>query len=153
MTAASRFSLLVFAPVLVAFLLTGLFLLPAGELISFIAILDPTIPLSGAASYDRWVVGPFAAVFGLFLAGRWLHSLHARGRRHFAAWMITWAVFSGGLFLAIWFGLTVLTSVGASDKPPVVFLSWTGGVATVLTLLAQALVVPWLYGVSRMGEG
>jgi hypothetical protein len=53
-------------------------------------------------------------------------------------------------FVAVWFGLTVLTSVGASDHPTTDFLCWTSLVAAALTLLAQALLVPWLIAVSRV---
>jgi NAD/NADP transhydrogenase beta subunit len=59
-------------------------------------------------------------------------------------------VFAPVLFLASWFGFTILTSVGASDKPVHIFLSWTALFAAALTLLAQAFVLPWLYAVSRI---
>ncbi len=42
MDKASKFSLVVFAPVLAAFLLPALFLLPAGILMALLAIFDPT---------------------------------------------------------------------------------------------------------------
>ena len=153
MNTASKFSLLVFAPVLIAFLLPTLFPLPAGVLITLLAIFDPTVSFAGAASYGIWVIGPVAAAFGLFLGGRWLHSLCLRGRSPCAAWRVIWAVFSVSLFIAIWIGFTVLTSVGASDKPAHIFLSWTALIAAGLTLLAQGLVIPWLVVVSRMLPG
>ena len=59
-------------------------------------------------------------------------------------------VFAPVLFLASWFGFTILTSVGASDKPVHIFLSWTALIAAGLTLLAQPLVILWLYAVPRM---
>ena len=144
MNPTSKFSLLVFAPVLIAFLLPALFLLPTGVLLTLLAIFDPTVPSSSAASYDMWIFGPVAAAFGLFLAGRWLHALFQRGRSPRAAWIVIWAVFSFALFIAIWVGFSVLSSVGASDTRVHIFLSWTALIAAGLTLLAQPLVILWL---------
>jgi len=153
MKTTSKFSLLVFAPVLLAFLLPAMFLLPTGVLFTLLAIFDPTVPFSSAASYDMWIFGPVAAAFGLFLAGRWLHALFQRGRSPRAAWIVIWAVFSFALFIAIWVGFSVLSSVGASDTRVHIFLSWTALIAAGLTLLAQPLVILWLYAVSRMLPG
>jgi hypothetical protein len=150
MQAASRFSLLVFAPVLVAFLLPTWFLLPTAVLCTLGTIADPTVSLASIASFDVWAVAPILAALGLFFAGRALHRLHACGRSRAAAWTATWAVFSTAAFVAAWFGLTVLTSVGASDHPIPAFLCWTALVAAALTLCAQALLVPWLIAVSRV---
>jgi hypothetical protein len=150
MKPASQFSLLVFAPVYIAFLLPALFLLPSGVLFTLLAFVDSTVPLSGAASYDMWIMGPVAAAICLFLAGRWLHHLFLRRRSLRTAWLVIWAVSSAALFAGIWIGLSVLTSVGASDMPGALFVTWTASMAAGLTLLAQALVIPWLYAVSRM---
>jgi len=153
MKPASQFSLLVFAPVLVAFLLPALFLLPSGVLFTLLAVVDPTVPLSGAVSYDMWIIGPVAAAICLFLVGKRLHSSSLRRRSPRAAWAVIWVVFSAALFIAIWIGLSVLTSVGASDMTAALFVTWTASMAAGLTLLAQALVIPWLYAVSRLPPG
>jgi hypothetical protein len=153
MITASKFGLLVFAPVLITFLLPALFLLPNGVLLTLIAILDPTIPLSSAASYDMWIIGPILAAIGLFFVGGGLYSLHLHGGSPRAIWLATWAVFSVALFLAIWVGVTVFTSIGASETPPHIFLRLTALIAAGLTLLSQALVIPWLITISRMLPG
>ena len=153
MKTASKFSVIAFAPVLIAFLLPALFLLPSGVLLTLIAFSDPTVPLSSAASFDLWIMGPIAAAFGLFIAGRGLYSLHLREHSARVAWMATWAVFSVALFLANWIGLTILTSIGASDTPEHTFLCMTAIFAAGLTLLAQAFVIPWLIVVSRILSG
>jgi hypothetical protein len=150
MQASSRFSLLIFAPVLVAFLLPTWFLVPTAVLFTLSAIADPTVSLASIASFDMWAVGPILAALGLFFAGRALHGLHLCGRSRAAAWIATWAVCSAAAFVAVWFGLTVLTSVGASDHPIPAFLCWTALVAAALALLAQALLVPWLIAVSKV---
>jgi len=153
MKPATKCSLLVFAPVLIVFLLPALLLLPSGVLFTLLAVVDPTVPPSGAVSCDMWIIGPVAAASCLFLAGRWLHPLSPRRRSPRAAWAVIWAVFSLALFIAIWIGFSVLTSVGASDTPVTEFLTWTALVAAGLTVLAHALVIPWLYVVSRLLAG
>jgi hypothetical protein len=147
---ASKFSLVVFAPVLAAFLLPALFLLPAGILLSLLDIFDSAGSFSGIPGYDLWIIAPVAAACILFLAGRELFFFHHRGFSPSATWTVTWLVFSTVLCLAFWFGVTVLSSIGASDKPLHIFLAWTAIFAAGLTGMAQLLVIPWLYIVSRV---
>lgn len=147
---ASKFSLAVFAPVLGAFLIPALFLLPAGILMTLLAIFDPAESLSGIPAYDLWIIAPIAAAGILFLAGRGLFSLHFYGWHPWVAWIATWAVFSTVLFLAFWYGTTVISSIGASDKPLHIFLRWTAFFAAGLTVVSQILVIPWLFMVSRV---
>jgi hypothetical protein len=149
MRSSSLFSLIVFAPVLIAFLLPSVFLVPSGLLVSLLALLDPTISLSEAASYNLWAFGPTWVALALFFTGRGLHSLHKRQRSPYTVWLVTWIIISLMLFLAIWLWVTLITSIGASDMPEQVFLGFTAKVAAGLTLLAQALVIPWLVAVSR----
>jgi hypothetical protein len=150
MQASSRFSLLVFAPVLVAFLVPTWFLVPNAVLFTLSGITDPTVSPASIVSCDMWAVGPVLAVLGLFFAGKALHRLHLCGHCRAAAWIAIWATCSVAAFVAIWFGLTVFTSLSASDHPIADFLCMTALVAAALTLLAQVLLVPWLIAVSRM---
>jgi hypothetical protein len=143
------FSLVTFAPVLVALLLPAVFLLPTGVLIILLAVLDPTLPLSGALSYNLWAVAPLLAASLLYLAGIGLHRLNRRAPSPWITWVPAWVLFTAGLFLALWLAITVLTSIGASDQAPADFLRWTGLMAAVLTLLAQPLALLWLYAASR----
>jgi hypothetical protein len=147
---ASKFSLVVFAPVLAAFLLPALFLLPAGILLTLLAVFDSAGSFLGISGYDLWIIAPVAAACILFLAGRGLFFFHHRGWSPSAAWTVTWVVFSTVLFLAFWFGMTVLSSIGASDKPMHIFLAWTAIFAAGLIGMAQLLVIPWLYIVSKV---
>lgn len=80
MKTAFRFSVLVFAPLLIAFLLPALFLLPTGILLTLITISDLTMAISEGVGYNAWVCSPVMAAFGLQLAGIWLHSFYLRGR-------------------------------------------------------------------------
>ena len=81
------------------------------------------------------------------------HSLHLRSNSSRSAWLGTWAVFSIALFFAVWIGTTLITSIGASETPPLVFLKMTALITTGLTLLGQILVIPWLIVVSKMISG
>ena len=153
MKTALKFSALIFAPVLIAFLLPALFLMPTGVLFTLIALFDPTVTISDAISYDMWIIGPVLAALGVFIIGIGLNSLHLRSNSSRSAWLATWAIFSIALFFALWIGTTIITSIGASETPPHVFLKMTALIAAGLTLLGQILVIPWLIVVSKMISG
>lgn len=110
MKTAFGFSALVFAPLLIAFLLLALFLLPAGFLLTVISVFDPTISLSDGVGFNAWVFSPMAAAFVLFLTGMGFHSLYIRGRSRKTVWIAIWLVFSVALFVAAWLGISILTS-------------------------------------------
>lgn len=153
MKAAARFSLLVFGPVLIAFLLLALCLLPGAVLFTLTAMFDPTVSVSSAVPFYLWLIGPLLAALGLLLAGMLLYLLPLRGHSPSTFWLATWAILSIGLFLAAWVGVIELTSIGASETPPHIFLRLTALIAAGLTLLAQALVIPWLIAVCSMLPG
>ena len=150
MKTAFGFSILVFAPLFIAFLLPTLFLLPTGILVALISIFDPTIAMSEGVGYNAWVCSPILAAVGLLLVGMWFHTFHLRGRSHKTVWIAIWIVFSVALFVAVWFGITILTSIGASDYSAILFLQLTAKVAAFLTLAFQPGVVLWLYVSSRI---
>lgn len=143
MRSASRFSLLIFAPALIAFLLPAAFLLPVGVAYISLTLFDPTISFSSVVSYVSWILGPIIAALVLFFIGRSLYTLRMKGPSSLV-WMVFLTILSVALFLAIWLGITVLTSLAASDIPVHKFLSWTALTAAGLTLLSQVLLVPWL---------
>jgi hypothetical protein len=150
MKTAFGFSALVFAPLLIAFLLPALFLLPTGILLTVITIFDLTMAISEGAGYNAWVCSPMVAAVGLLLAGIWLHSFYLRGRSGMTVWVVIWVVFSVALFLAAWYGTTILTSIGASDYPAIQFLQLTAKAAAFLTFAFQPGVVLWLFVSSRI---
>lgn len=149
MKTSLKFSLVIFAPVLFGLLLPAGFLLPSAALITLLAVLDPTVSFSEAASNGLWAVGPALAAFSLSHAGRGLYAVYRQARQAWAAWIAIWIVFTAALFLTSWFGMTVISSIGASDKPVAIFLSWTALMAAGLTLLVQPLVILWLYAASQ----
>jgi hypothetical protein len=153
MKSAFRFSILVFGPLLFAFLLPALFLLPTGILVALISIFDPTIAVSEGFGYNAWVCSPILAAVGLFLTGMLFHTFNLRGRSHETIWIAIWIVFSVALFAAVWFGITILTGIGASDYSTIMFLQLTAKVAAFLTLALQPGVVLWLFVSSRILHG
>jgi hypothetical protein len=150
MKAAFGFSVIVFAPLFIAFLLPALFLLPTGILVTLFSIFDPTISVSEGVGYNAWVCSPILAAVGLLLTGMWFHTFPLRRRSHKTVWIAIWIVFSVALFVAVWFGITILTSIGASDYSTIMFLQWTAKVAAFLTLAFQPGVVIWLFVSSRI---
>jgi RsiW-degrading membrane proteinase PrsW (M82 family) len=150
MKTAFRFSALVYAPLLIAFLLPAPFLLPTGFLLTIISVFDPTISISESVGYHTWVFSPMAAAIVLFLVGMWSHSIYLRGRSRKTVWVAVWMVFSVALFAAAWLGTTILTSIGASDYPSNSFFQWTASIAALLTLVFQPVVGLWLFISSRI---
>ncbi len=153
MKRALGFSILVFAPLLIAFLLPALSLLPGRVLVTLLSIFDPTISVSEGLGYHAWVCGPIVVAVGLFLAGVWFHPLYLRGRSRKTAWVIIWVIFSAALFAAAWLGLSLLTSIGASDYPAGEFFQWTASVAALLTVACQPGVGLWLFVSARILRG
>ncbi len=145
MKKALGFSTLVFAPLLIAFLLPTLFLLPTGILVALFSIFDPMISVSEGVGYQAWVCAPIVAAVGLLLVGMWLHTLFLRGRSRKPAWIAIWAVFSGALFVVAWLGISILTSIGASDYAADEFFRWTASAAALLTVALQPGVGLWLF--------
>jgi hypothetical protein len=150
MKKAIGFSTLVFAPILIAFLLPALALLPGGMLVVVLSVFDRTISAPEVAGYSAWVLSPIGAAVGLFLAGMWLHSLYLRENSLRTGWIAIWVVFSVALFAAAWLGISLLTSIGASDYPAGEFLQWTAGVAALVTVACQPGVGLWLFVSARI---
>jgi hypothetical protein len=139
-----RAALVIYFPVLAAYILPALFLLPVGVTFTLLAIFDPTLPLSSAAAYDLWIIGPLAAAVVVLLIGRLLVSFYQRGNSSRISFVAIWGTFTAALFTALWFGVVILTSIGASETPPSIFLRMTALGAASLTLAAQVFVIPWL---------
>ena len=150
---AFKFSLLVFSPLLLALLIPTACLVPSAALLLLIGIFDPATPLTDSAGYLAWVYAPVLAALILFLAGAGLHTLFRRGVSRKAFWAAVWAVFTIALFLAAWFGIFLLGSIGASDKPIDQYLKYTALTAAIFTLLCQPGVGLWLYFAARKLTG
>lgn len=144
MNSPLKSAFVIYFPVLAAYILPALFLLPVGVTFTLLAIFDPTLPLSSAATYNLWIIGPLAAAVGVFLIGRGLISLYRHGSSSRMIIIAIWGLFMVSLFAALWFGVVILTSIGASETPPYIFLRMTALGAAGLTLAAQVFVIPWL---------
>jgi hypothetical protein len=152
MTHSWKFSLLVFAPVIVVFLLPALYILPVGITTALLTAFDPAPP-GEASLFYLWIIVPILLACTLIFAGRGLQAMYTRRTSQRLLWLLTWVVFTLALFLALWLGLSVLTSVGASDKSPQVFLSKTALGATGMILLSQVFVIPWLaFALKRISQ-
>lgn len=144
MNSSSKVTLIIFLPVIAAYILPALFLLPVGVTFTLIAIADPTLPFSSAASFDKWIIGPIVAAMIVFYLGRMLVSFYQRGFFPRPMLIAIWGLFTTTLFAALWFGVSILTSIGATETPLPIFLRKTACGAAGLTLFAQFLVIPWL---------
>ena len=144
MVSPSKASLVIYCPVLIAYFIPAFFLLPVGVTFSLLAIFDPAVTFAQTVSYDLWIIGPLAAAVGVFFVGRGLVSFYQRGFSPKMILIAIWGSFMVALFAALWFGMVILTSIGASETPPTIFLQMTALGAASLTLAAQVFVIPWL---------
>jgi hypothetical protein len=145
----SKVSLVICLPVLAAYLIPAIFLLPVGVTFSLLAIFDPTVTFTQALSYDLWIIVLIAAAAVVFFVGRGLVSFYQRGLSPRVIVIAIWGLFTVTLFFALWFGVIILTSIGASETPPYIFLRITGLGAVGLTLAGQVFVIPWLFFTCR----
>jgi hypothetical protein len=150
MQASSRFSLLVFGPMLIALLLPLMVLLPMTLI--YVAAFSPSpdaIEVANTAHYWAWVVGPVLGATVIFVVGRLCYAWFLRANSRRAAWIFLWGVFSVMSFPVIWYVTVVLRSMLPSDAPPNTLRGLTD-IAVVLALVAQPAVLGWLFAVSRM---
>ena len=150
MQASSRFSLLVFSPLLLMLLLPLMVLFPM-TLIQ-IAASSPglgSVTSANTAHYWAWVVGPVLGAAGIFVVGRSCYDWLLRASSRHVAWIFLWGVFTVMSFPVIWYATLVLRSMLPSDGPPNTLKDLTG-LAVVLALVAQPFVLGWLFAVSRI---
>jgi hypothetical protein len=104
----------------------------------------------GLAGFCAWGLGPLpaaAVVFALGLVGSWLTSgtrFHRIGR------LVVWALFTLTALSVAWYGIILVTSIGASETPPMRFLGITFLMALGVMVLGQPLVLLWLSLVDRI---
>lgn len=139
------FALAVFGPLLVTMILPLPCLGSNCALMALIYMTDPaSLDASGMAGYCAWALAPLFSALGLFTTGVIFYLLFERRLSSWPARIFAWGIFTFALYLTAWYGITILTSIGASDKDPFEFLAWTALMAALLSLLAQVLVIPWL---------
>lgn len=151
--ASSRFSLLVFGPLLIVLLLPLMYLFPMtlSHTVALRASLD-SIADAKTAIYWLWVVGPILVAAGIFVVGRLCYPWFLRSSSRRMVWIFLWGVFSLISFPVIWYTVTVLRSVLPTDAPPNNLKDLTR-FAMVLALVVQPAVLGWLFVVSRLLRG
>jgi hypothetical protein len=147
---ATRFSLLLFAPLMLLLLLPLFYLLPMLLFEALFLLTDPAlVDLSGSARLLLWVFIPALVALIIFMLGRQNYRrLHppVLSRR---AWLLLWAEFSLLSLPVAWFDTLILRGLLPTDAPP----NTPAGLlipALLLALLAQPLVIGWLFLVSRL---
>ena len=146
MQASSRFSLLVFGPLLIVLLLPLMYLFPMT--LTYGSSPD-SFTDAETALYWAWVVGPILGATAIFVVGRLCYTWFLRASSRRAAWIFIWGFFSVMSFPAIWYATVVLRSMLPSDAPPNTLRDLTS-IALVLALVAQPVVLGWLFAASRM---
>ena len=148
--ASVRYSLLLFAPLLVLLLIPVPCLGSECLLLTAIHLSDPSsLDPRGLAGFCAWGLGPLpaaAVVFALGLVGYWLTSATRFQRIDGLA---VWAMFTLTALSVAWYGIILVTSIGASETPPMKFLGITALIALAVVVLGQPLVLLWLSLVDR----
>ncbi len=147
---ATRFSLLLFAPLMLLLLLPLFYLLPMLLFEALFLLTDPAlVDLTGSTRLLLWIFIPVLVAFIIFMLGRLdYRRLHPPilSRR---AWIFLWAEFSFLSFPIAWFDTLILRGLLPTDAPPNTPLDLVIP-ALLLAMLAQPLVVGWLFLVSRL---
>jgi hypothetical protein len=139
MQAPSRFSLLVFSPLLIVLLLPLIYMLPMT--IFFTA--------NQSALQWVWVIGPVLGAACIFIVGRLCYLWLKRDSSPPVAWTLIWGVFSVQSLPVIWYATIVLRGMLPSDAPPNTLRDLTR-IALVLAVVAQPFVLGWLVAISRL---
>lgn len=149
----SKFSLLIYAPLILVLLLPQIYLLHLAVTTTFSWLLsygktDP-IPAGDLAQSWAWVAGPVLGAAVLFGIGRVCYNwINLQGSRQIA-WLCLWGTYLLASQPAIWFLLVFLVGIVPADHPANIWKG-LGIAATALALVAQPFVAGWLYAVSRM---
>ena len=139
-----EFSLQTFAPILVLSLPPIMILLLIGVINFLLAALDESSSFTSALRFSLWGLGPILFLISLIWVGVELYSLNTARVSLPVKKAMIWMVFSISLFLILWFDLTLIGSISASDKPLPLYLKTTAIMAGFLTLMGQVGVMPWM---------
>jgi len=131
--------------------LLALFLFPSSLLMFMISVTDSSISRAKGVSGLAWVLALLGMASVLFLSGRVIFSAfsrHVLSRR--AVWISVWIVFTVFSFVVAWVGMSILTSVGASDYGTWEFFVMTAKFAGAALVGLQAGIVLWLFMAKRI---
>jgi len=150
---SSRFSLLVFSPLLIQLLLPLMYLFTM-NLLSFPALSSgpDSIEITRMAIQWAWVVGPIPGAACIFLVGRLSYTWLFRAGATRLSWTILWGIFSILSLPVAWYAVVVLRPVLPSDALPYNLKGLTK-LAIGIAIVVQPLVIPWLFIASRLWHG
>jgi hypothetical protein len=85
----------------------------------------------------------------IFLAGKLFYFWLTRTSSLRLVWICLWGVFSVMSFVVIWYAIVVLRSLLPSDAPPNT-LADLARIALLLALVAQPVVIGWLFAATHL---
>jgi hypothetical protein len=141
--AALRFSLFYSAPVLILLVPPALVLFSLVVLTGFLAIFDPSTPLNSVLPLGLWSLIPLFLSFLFISGGGWIFQSGSSGKLIWSFQVSLRLMMGIFLFLALWFDITLLGSISASDKKPLVYLGASALLAGAATLLGAAGIPFW----------
>jgi hypothetical protein len=145
-----RFSLLLFVPLLVLMLLPVPCLGSECILLTSSRLTDPSsVEPDGLAGFCVWALGPLPAAAVIFALGLLGYRLTGGPYPQQVGRIVVWAMFSLAAYVVAWYGIILVTSIGASETPPMKFLGITALMALAVFVLGQPLVLRWLSLVDR----
>ena len=152
--ASVRYSLLLFAPLLLLLLLPVPCLGSECILLTASRLADPSsIESGGLAGFCVWALGPLPAAAVIFALGLLSYRLTSKAGPQQLGRVAVWVMFSLSAYAVAWYAIILVTSIGASETPPIKFLGLTALMALAVTVLGQPLVLLWLSLVDRYWRG
>ena len=149
-----RYSLLLFAPLLVLMLLPVPCLGSECLLLTSTQFIDPSsMEPGGLAGFCGWALGPLPAAVVIFALGLLGYRLTGGTRPQRFGRVAVWAMFSLSACVVAWYMIILVTSIGASETPPMKFLGLTALMALAVIVLGQPLILLWLSRVDRYWKG
>jgi len=145
-----QYSLLLFVPLLVPLLLPVPCLGAQCVLLTSIQVAEPSsLDPGGHAGFCAWALGPLLGAAIIFLLGLLAHRLTGANGPPPRGRAAVWAMFSLAAFPVAWYLLILVTSIGATETPPVKYLGITAWMAAAVLALGQPLILLWLSLVER----
>jgi len=107
----------------------------------------------GLAGFCGWALGPLPGAAVIFALGLLSYRLTSKAGSQQFGRVAVWAMFSLSAYAVAWYAIILVTSIGASETPPMKFLGITALMALVVTVLGQPLVLLWPSLVDRCWKG
>ncbi|MDD5070225.1 MAG: hypothetical protein PHV17_05795 [Candidatus Omnitrophica bacterium] len=144
-----RFSFLIFWPILSMLFFSFLWFAPSSILMLLLAA---TASLSKAEThqllkYSFWSLGPLGIIIIILAVGAGIFNLCLNQKSLRIVRFLIWLTFSVSTFFAGWFFAYILCggNAGAADYSNDYLLTFTGGAAGGIALIAQFGIIPWVF--------